>query len=81
MKLVYRHRRLDNNKVFYIGIGNEKRPYSKKRNKHWQNVVNKTDYVVEIISENLSLEDACELEMFLISEYGVKNLTNITCGG
>lgn len=81
MKLVYRHIRLDTNKVFYIGIGNEKRPYSKRRNKHWQNVVNKSDYVVEVIAENLSLEDACELEMFLISEYGIENLTNINCGG
>jgi hypothetical protein len=81
MKLVYRHIRLDTNKVFYIGIGNEKRPYSKRRNKHWQNVINKTDYIVEVIAENLSLEDACELEMFLISEYGIENLTNINCGG
>ena len=80
-KLVYRHRRLDNNKVFYIGIGNKKRPYSKRRNKHWQKIVNKTDYTIEVIAEDLSLEDACELEMFLISEYGIKNLTNINDGG
>jgi hypothetical protein len=81
-KLVYRHIRLDNNKVFYIGIGNEKRPYSKNnRNKHWLNVVNKTNYYVEVVSKNLSLEDACELEVFLISEYGIGNLTNINSGG
>jgi hypothetical protein len=80
-KLVYRHRRLDNNKVFYVGVGGEKRPYSKRRNKHWQNVVNKTDYSIEIVAENLPLEDALELEMFLIAEYGIENLTNITCGG
>ena len=59
-KIVYRHIRLDNNKVFYVGIGNEKRPYSKHgRNKHWNNIVNKTDYFVEIIAKNISLEDAC----------------------
>lgn len=81
-KLVYRHRRLDTNKIFYIGIGNDKRPYSKhNRNKHWKNIVNKTDYSVEIISNNLSLEDACELEIFLIQEYGKDNLTNINSGG
>ena len=81
-KLVYRHIRLDNNKVFYIGIGNEKRPYSKNnRNKHWLNVVKKTNYYVEVVSKNLSLEDACELEVFLISEYGIENLTNINSGG
>jgi len=80
-KLVYRHRRLDNNKVFYIGIGNEKRPYCKRRNKHWCNVVNKTGYTIEIIAKDLVLEDALELEMFLISEYGLDNLTNINSGG
>ena len=81
MKVVYKHIRLDTNKVFYIGIGNEKRPYSKRRNKHWQNVVNKTNYIVEIVARDLKLEDACELEMFLIAEYGIENLTNINCGG
>ena len=81
-KIVYRHRRLDNNKVFYVGIGNEKRPYSKHgRNKHWNNIVNKTDYFVEIIAKNISLEDACELEIFLIQTYQKENLTNITSGG
>lgn len=81
-KVVYRHRRLDNNKVFYIGIGNEKRPYYKKgRNIHWKRIVAKTDYAIEILSEGLSLEDACELEMFLISEYGKENLSNINSGG
>jgi hypothetical protein len=81
MKVVYKHIRLDTNKVFYIGMGNEKRPYSKRRNNHWQNVVNKTDYIVEVVAENLSLEEACELEKTLISKYGIENLTNINCGG
>ena len=81
MKVVYKHIRLDTNKVFYIGMGDEKRPYSKRRNKHWQNVVNKTNYVVEIVAKDLSLEDACELEIFLIQMYGKENLTNITSGG
>ena len=80
-KLVYRHRRLDTNKIFYIGMGNKNRPYSKRRNKHWQNIVNKTDYSIEIVADNLSLKDALELEIFLISEYNLKNLTNINSGG
>lgn len=25
--IVYRHRRLDTNKIFYVGIGKDKRPY------------------------------------------------------
>ena len=81
-KIVYRHRRKDNNNIFYIGIGNEKRAYSKNgRNKYWNNIVNKTDYIVEILAKDLSWEDACELEVFLISQYGRENLTNLTDGG
>jgi len=86
---VYRHRRMDNNEIFYIGIGNEKRPYQKyksNRNKYWHNIVNKTEYEVEIISLNLDVETAKELEIFLIQLYGRKdlktgNLVNMTDGG
>ena len=83
MAIVYRHRRLDTNKIFYIGIGKEeKRAYRKDgRNNYWNNIINKTDYNVEIISKNIDWETACELEIFLISEYGIKNLSNITLGG
>ena len=44
MAIVYRHRRLDNNQIFYIGIGNkEKRAYIKtKRSKFWNKINNKT---------------------------------------
>lgn len=87
---VYRHIRLDTNEVFYIGIGKAKdfkRAYSKSnRNIHWKRVVNKYDYKVEIIQERLSWEDACELEILLILEYGRKDLetgclVNMTGGG
>lgn len=87
MKVVYRHRRLDTGDIFYIGIGNKKRAYNKKsRPKHWNNIVNKYGYTVEIIAEDLSKEDACELEIFLISLYGRRdlgkgNLINLTDGG
>ena len=83
MAIVYRHRRLDTNKIFYIGIGKEeKRAYRKDgRNSHWKNIVNKTDYATEIIATDLDWNIACELEIFLISEYGIKNLSNITLGG
>ena len=86
--LVYRHRRNDTNEIFYIGIAKKAtRPYSKcDRNKHWKHIVNKYGYQIEIIQEVETWEDACELEMFLISEYGRKdlglgNLVNMTDGG
>lgn len=87
---VYRHIRLDKNEVFYIGIGKKKnfeRAYWKyNRNKHWTNIFNKTKIKVEILASNLSLDTANELEMFLVSEYGRRdlgtgNLVNLTDGG
>ena len=83
MAIVYRHRRLDTNKIFYIGIGKEERRAYRKdgRNTHWKNIVNKTNYDVEIIAKHIDWQTACELEIFLISEYGIKNLSNITLGG
>lgn len=76
MAVVYRHRRLDNNSIFYIGIGLKKeRAYQKRsRNKHWHNIVNKIDYNVEIICEDIEYEDAKELEILLIKMYGRKDL-------
>ena len=88
MTKVYRHRRNDTDEIFYIGITTKrKRPFSKQsRNKYWHNVVNKVGYSVEILKENISWLNACELEMLLISEYGRKdlglgNLVNLTDGG
>jgi len=83
MAIVYRHRRLDTNKIFYIGIGKEEKRAFKKdgRNNYWNNIVNKTNYNIEIIAKDIEWEIACELEIFLISEYGIENLSNITLGG
>ena len=88
MAIVYRHRRLDTLEIFYIGIANDKaRPYKKtQRNKWWTNIINKTKYEVEIIAKDLLWEDACELEILLIEQYGRKdlrlgNLVNMTGGG
>ena len=86
-KVVYRHIRLDTNLVFYIGYGNLDRPYSKKnRNKHWLNITNKTEYEVQILKSNLSIQDAKELEIILVDYYGRQNLgtgilVNLTDGG
>lgn len=88
MAIVYKHTRLDTNKVFYVGIGKtSKRAFSKcDRNKHWKNIVNGCEYRVSILIEDILWEDACELECFLIQEYGRRdlglgNLVNMTDGG
>lgn len=56
------------------------------RNKYWRNIVNKTKYSIEILYNNLSWEDAVDLEIFLIELYGRRdlnegNLVNLTNGG
>jgi hypothetical protein len=85
--VVYRHIRLDTEEVFYIGIGNEKRPYDKKgRNEIWNRVVDKAGYRVEIIHSGLTWEECIEKEIVLIKFYGRKDkgegpLVNLTDGG
>lgn len=88
MPYVYSHTRLDTNEVFYIGIGNNKYRATAKtcRNKYWKNIINKTDYSVTILYENITWENAKELEISLIKLYGRKDLNkgslvNMTDGG
>ena len=88
MAYVYRHIRLDNNEVFYIGIGIKKNRINSinSRNSFWHNIVNKCGMYSEIIEDNISWEMACELEKFWIKHYGRKNnntgiLVNMTDGG
>lgn len=87
---VYRHRRLDINEVFYIGIGKSKnyfRAFSKaQRSNWWKSIIKNTRYEVEILQDCLTKEEACELEILLISEYKRKDccggtLVNMTDGG
>lgn len=87
MAILYRHIRFDKNEPFYIGIGTDvKRAYNKKdRNRHWKNIVSKTDYEVQILFDDLTWEEACEKEKEFIALYGKRNnggsLCNITDGG
>jgi hypothetical protein len=88
MAVVYRHIRLDNRKPFYIGIGNsEKRAYSTRgRNNHWQNIVKKCGYEVQILFDDLTYDDAKQKEIEFILLYGRYNvsnglLCNLTDGG
>lgn len=90
MAYVYRHIRLDKNEPFYIGIGADndyKRAYSfKQRNRYWNHIVNKHEYEVEILMDNLTWENACKKETEFIALYGREDLnlgtlTNLTNGG
>lgn len=79
---VYGHYRADTDELFYIGKGSKKRAWDAyKRNPHWKNVVHKHDYVVKILYDNLTEEDAYTKEAELIDEAGLVNLTNMTEGG
>jgi len=89
---IYRHIRLDTNEVFYIGKGTNssgryERSKSKYRdNSHWHNVVNKHDYKIEIVVEELTEKEANEKEIQLILDYGridlgTGTLVNKTAGG
>lgn len=83
---LYRHLK-PSGEVFYIGMGNLRRPHTKSdRSDFWWKVVNKYGYEIEILKTNLSKEEAYELEIILISWYGRKNLNlgplvNLTDGG
>jgi hypothetical protein len=86
--IVYRHIRLDKNEPFYIGIAkNPKRPYIKnQRNNLWHKIVDKTEYRVDILFDDLTYEQACEKEKEFIQLYGRINLgtgtlVNMTDGG
>lgn len=83
MSLVYAHRRKDNGEIFYIGMGVcEKRANNfSSRNRYWKSVERQYGAYVDVLATNLSVKDAEELEMFLIEEIGIDNLTNITRGG
>jgi hypothetical protein len=84
MAYVYQHIRLDTDEVFYIGIGSDTNGKYKRANKklgrseHWNNIVNKAGYKVEILTHNISWDNACEEERRLIKHYGRKDLNEGT---
>lgn len=90
MAYVYKHTRNDNGEIFYIGIGSDnkyKRANERsRRNNLWNKIVYKTNYTIEIIIDNISWNEACEIEKELISRYGridlkLGSLCNLTDGG
>jgi hypothetical protein len=90
MAYVYRHIRLDKNAPFYIGIGKSDLNFNraesnKNRNSHWHHIVNKTEYKVEILMDDLTWEEACQKEIEFICLYKkhsqLGTLCNIADGG
>lgn len=85
---VYTHIRKDKNEPFYHGIFEDPyRPFEKsRRNSIWDKIVSKTEYEVIILAENLTWEEACQMERELILRDGRINmgngcLANMTDGG
>ena len=84
---VYQHKRLDTNEIFYIGIGSVKRAnVTNTRSKYWKRIINKHGYKIEILFDNLTRLEACQIEQYLIKYYGRKDLklgklVNMTDGG
>ena len=51
-----------------------------------QNIINKTEYKIEVLFDNLTWNEACQIEQYLIKYYGRKDLklgslVNMTDGG
>ncbi len=87
MYVIYQHLRKTDNEVFYIGIGNNIRPRVKSgRSSFWKNEINKHDYIIKILSDNLEWSEAQQAEIELIKLYGRRDLglgtlVNLTDGG
>ena len=85
---VYAHTRNDDESIFYIGKGTDKRANDfYGRNPFWKNVVKKAGgYKIEIIAMCKSEKHSFLLEKLLIKHYGRRNngtgiLVNLTDGG
>jgi hypothetical protein len=81
---VYLHRRKSDNKVCYVGKGKGERAYKVSgRNERWQRTRNKHGINVEIVFDNLSEDDAFQIEKDTILEmkYFGYPLCNMTNGG
>lgn len=85
-KVVYFHRKATTGEIFYVGMGSPKRPYYKRRTDWWQKVVDKYGYTIDIVHKGLTQEQAFELEIKYIAQFGrydlgTGSLVNQTDGG
>lgn len=84
MFYTYIHRQANDNSIFYVGKGVNKRAWDKSaRGKHWKNIYAKHGLIVEICAEWETEQEAFEHEKFLIfclKSMGIK-IINFTDGG
>ena len=66
---VYEHIRLDKMEPFYIGKGKGERAYDLYRNDHHDAITDEYGHAVVIIADNLTEEEAFELERDTIEDY------------
>lgn len=83
---VYEWIRLDTNEPFYVGKGHGERwkTLTRGNNQHFNNIVKNIDVAVNILKENLSEEEAFDLESYYIWYYRDVigyDLCNLTDGG
>ena len=85
---IYFHRRSDDGVIFYVGIGVGRRAYRESnRSQFWKRIVEKHGgYTIEFPHDNISQEEAKQLEIHYISVYGridrgTGTLCNMTDGG
>lgn len=84
---IYLHIKLDSGEPFYVGKGNGNRAYCKyRRSNLWKNIVNKHNYDIIFLEEELTNSKALEREIYWINRIGRRDLdlgplANLTNGG
>lgn len=74
-KCVYFHINPNSHEVFYVGMGDYKRPYLKSnRSSQWKRYTRKYEYQVIVIHSGLTLIEAYELEVKYIAQIGRRDL-------
>lgn len=67
---VYFHINETTNEIFYVGMGQRRRPYARNRSQHWHRIVAKYGYRIQIVKDNLTWEQAELIETFWIKTLG-----------